>query len=108
MNISLSQLTKVPSIEKLVIHSLDLSLYQASVVIGTEELMVVDDHNRYLRKHSKLELQSLFKNLPIARTVLRQHSAYDEMIGQPVRDGSNHLEVDLGYYGSSEPESKLH
>lgn len=96
MTISLKQLRQQPHIDKVIIHSLDLALYQVSVLIGDREYYLIDDAGKLLRSHNKLSLQNMFNNLPVERMVLRQQSAHDEMVGQPARSGDNFLEVPLG------------
>ncbi|PSW09383.1 hypothetical protein C9J01_20875 [Photobacterium rosenbergii] len=95
MTMPLSKLEKYFYIDKLVIHSLDLSLYQVSVVIDDEEHYVTDDKGQFLRAFSIVELQKQCRKLKAKQQVLRQQSAYDEMVGQPSRDSSNLLEVPL-------------
>ncbi|EOD9418899.1 DUF6482 family protein [Vibrio campbellii] len=93
MSMPLSKLEKFFYIDKLVIHSLDLALYQVSVLVDGEEHFVTDDKGKFLRAHSILELQKQCRNLKVNKQVLRQQSAYDEMVGQPSRIGTNELEV---------------
>ncbi|EKO3863863.1 hypothetical protein JFR02_003013 [Vibrio harveyi] len=93
MSMPLSKLEKFFYIDKLVIHSLDLALYQVSVLVDGEEHFVTDDKGKFLRAHSILELQKQCCNLKANKQVLRQQSAYDEMVGQPSRSGTNELEV---------------
>ena len=81
--------------EKLVIHSLDLSLYQASVVINGEEHFLADKQGALLRTRSLLDMQRLCAPLEAKSQVLRQQSAYDEMIGGPAKAADNALEVRL-------------
>ena len=57
MSMPLSKLEKFFYIDKLVIHSLDLALYQVSVLVDGEEHFVTDDKGKFLRAHSILELQ---------------------------------------------------
>lgn len=95
MAISLKALKKLTTLERVIIHSVDLSLYLVSVIIDDEEHYVVDDNDRPVRSHNKLALQSLFDRHEVKAMVLRQQSAYDEMVGQPVKE-SNTLEVSLG------------
>ncbi|MEF1214511.1 DUF6482 family protein, partial [Vibrio alginolyticus] len=52
MAIALSKLQKYFYVDKLVIHSLDLALYQASVVIDGEAQFITDDNGIFLRAHS--------------------------------------------------------
>ncbi|TMX33437.1 hypothetical protein DA096_10070 [Vibrio rotiferianus] len=93
MSMPLSKLEKFFYIDKLVIHSLDLALYQVSVLVDGEEHFVTDDKGKFLRAHSILELQKQRRNLKANKQMLRQHSAYDEMVGQPSSIGTNELEV---------------
>jgi len=96
MTISLQQLRQISHIDKVIIHSLDCSLYQVSVEIQGNEEYVSDHQGHLLRSHNKLNLQEYFSDLPYDRMVLRQSSAYDEMVGQPQRQQSNEMEVSLG------------
>ena len=93
MSMPFSKLEKFFYIDKLVIHSLDLALYQVSVLVDGEEHFVTDDKGKFLRAHSILELQKQCRNLKVNKQVLRRQSAYDEMVGQPSRSGTNELEV---------------
>ena len=52
-----SNLIKYFSIDKLVYHSLDQSLYQVSVVIEGEESYISDDNGKLLRSHNLNQLQ---------------------------------------------------
>jgi hypothetical protein len=82
-------------VEKLIYHSIDLSLYQVSVVVEGEEHYITDEKGKFLRSVNLIELQKLLKNLPTIKSVLRHTSAYDEMIGGPEKISSNLLEVPL-------------
>lgn len=95
MTICVSQLRQL-SIEKIVIHSLDLVLYQASAIVDGKEHYVTDDSGQLLRSHNLLGMQVQFEGMQFERMVLRQQSAYDEMVGQPVRCDTNALEVPIG------------
>lgn len=96
MQIAVETLKHWPSIDKVIIHSLDLCLYQASVAVEDIEMLVTDSRGKPLRKFNILEMQEVFRGLPIQSMVLRQQSAYDEMVGQPMREGDNTMEVPLG------------
>lgn len=96
---TVSELRSEGQTSKLIIHSLDMSLYQASAVVDGREHLVTDDDGRPLRAFNKLELLSLLRNVPAQERVLRHQSAYDEMINQPVRLEPNTLEVPLGGTG---------
>ncbi|WP_028301852.1 DUF6482 family protein [Oceanospirillum beijerinckii] len=98
MVITLEQLKQQARIDKIVIHSIDGMLYQAYADIEGEEFLVVDEQSKPLRRNNKISLQEEFDSLACQKMTLRHQSAYDEMIGQPVREDSNLLEVSLGRY----------
>lgn len=95
MKISLKALRDFQPLEKVVIHSLDCALYQVSVMLNGKEHYVTNDKGALLRSRAILEMQAHFKDFAMQRMVLRQVSAYDEMVGQPQRPGDNALEVPL-------------
>ena len=95
MAIELSKLSKYFSIDKLVYHSVDLSLYQVSVIIDGEEHYITDRKKKFLRASNIIDLQKLLKDVKAKETVLRHTSAYDEMVGGPDKTSSNLLEVPL-------------
>ena len=95
MAIELSKLNKYFSIDKLIYHSVDLSLYQVSAIIDGEEHYITDRKKKFLRASNIIDLQKLLKDLKAKETVLRHTSAYDEMIGGPKKTSSNILEVPL-------------
>ena len=61
---------------------------------GQEHLLVEKDGSTF-RRHSLQQVREALQTLPVASLRLRHQSAYDEMIGQPAREGSNALEVTL-------------
>ena len=93
MAITLIELRRTENVEKIVIHSLDLSLYQASVVINGEEQFVTDNMGKLIRSFSILDFQKMFRGINYAKMTLRQSSAYDEMIGHTSSAGLNTMEV---------------
>ena len=95
MLIQLSKLEKFFFIEKVIYHSLDLSLYQVSVLIDGENYYVTDNKDRFLRASSLVELQKKMSNVKSKESVLRQSSAYDEMIGLSNNSGSNTMEIPI-------------
>ena len=95
MAIALSKLNKYFVVEKLIYHSIDLSLYQVSATIEGVEHYVSDERGKLLRSTKLLELQKQLRKVTAEITVLRQTSAYDEMIGGPEKSGTNALEVPL-------------
>ena len=96
MTMRLSELLKRSVVDKLIFHSVELSLYQVSAVVDGAEAYITDDRGQYLHSRSLSELRKLFRDCRAWRTVLRHTSAYDEMIGGPETYGNNMLEVRLG------------
>jgi len=92
----LEELPSLGLLKKVVIESLDLALYRMLVEIDGEECLVQERKGKNLVRHSQNELRELLIPCSIETLVLRHQSAYDEMVGQPVRQGSNQLEVPLG------------
>lgn len=95
MKMALSKLEQFFYVDKLVIHSLDMALYHASVLVDGAEYYVTDEKDQFLRAHSIVDLQRKCCRIKAKAQVLRHQSAYDEMIGAPVRQESNQLEVPL-------------
>jgi hypothetical protein len=93
--ISVSKLQHYFVVDKLIYHSIDLSLYQVSAIIDNEEHYVCDERGKLLRSFNLIELQKLLRKVAAEKTVLRHTSAYDEMIGGPAKGESNALEVPL-------------
>jgi len=93
--IPVSKLQQYFVVDKLIYHSIDLSLYQVSAIINGEEQYVCDERGKLLRSFNLIELQKLLRKVAAEKTVLRQTSAYDEMIGGPEKGESNALEVPL-------------
>jgi len=95
MTITINELQKLKHIPRIIIHSLDMSLYQAAAEVEGSEQMITDKHGRMLRSFSLLEMRTQFEGFSVGEIVLRHQSAYDEMVNQPVREVSNQLEVPL-------------
>jgi hypothetical protein len=95
VSITLKKLEKFFVVDKLIYHSIDLSLYQVSTMIDGEEHYVTDNNHKYLRGVSLIELQKLMRLVKSRNNVLRHTSAYDEMIGTSCKKGSNMLEVPI-------------
>ena len=94
MTITLDKLQKYFYINKLIYHSVDLSLYMVSVIIDNREYYIVDRHGNYLKATNLVELQQQLSSIKSQETVLRHSSPYDEMIGGPEKTDNN-LEVPL-------------
>ena len=96
MAMSIVEVRKLKEIEKVIVHSLDLCLYQVSVLVDGIEHIVTDKKGKLLRSFNTLEIQAMFETLPVKETVLRHQSAYDEMVGLSYEGGTNAMEVPLG------------
>lgn len=95
MTIALSKLEKYFVVEKLIYHSVDLSLYQASAIIDGQEHYITDDKAVLIRSINLVELQKRLREVSAEQSVLRHTSAYDEMIGGAEKPDTNALEVPL-------------
>lgn len=94
--VTIKQLGKYQKLEKAIIESLDPALYRLLVLVEGEEVLVTEKNGTSLVKRNQNDLRELLAPFAIASLVLRHQSAYDEMIGQPVRSESNRLEIPLG------------
>ncbi len=95
MKITLKELAARQAIDKLVIESVDLSLYIAWAVVDGGERLVVDRRGGTLKTRNLLEMKEQIAGLNVLELALRQRSAYDEMVGQPRWECDNALEVGL-------------
>ena len=95
MGISFTELRASIEARTVIICSLEQALYQVLVVIDGVETLLREDNGRPYRSHNLQLVREALQNMPIASMVLRQQSAYDEMIGQPPREQDNCLEVHL-------------
>ena len=96
MLMTIENVNKLDFIEKIIIHSIDLSLFQVSIVHDDKEYFVTDSSGALLRSTDKLRLQVKFRKCNFGEMSLRHQSAYDEMIGLSEKPSSNLLEVPLG------------
>ena len=91
----LSKLEQYFYVDKLIYHSLDLALYNVSAVIDGQEYMITNERGERLKSQNFVALQKQLKNVKAKKQVMRQLSAYDEMVGGPEK-ADNLLEVPLG------------
>ena len=103
MPIRLSELKRRGTLAKVAIRSMDLSLYQAEVEIDGMRQVIADTAGKPLRSFNLLDMKRQLADLDIAQLVLVQESAYDEMVGQPGREGSNAMEVPLSLEAQPAP-----
>lgn len=88
---------------RLVIESVDLSLYIVSIELEGELALLVDESRKPLKTRNLLAMKELLTPLAAYPAVLRQRSAYDEMCGQPFLPADNTLEVPLDVRGQPLP-----
>jgi len=96
MGIQFSELKKHQPLQKVVVHSLEMALYQVSVVINNVEYYVQESDGEFVKAVSPLHIQKRFEDIAYAQMMLRHTSAYDEMCGQSEKISSNMLEVPFG------------
>ncbi len=95
MKLSITEFAQLEQPVPVIIHSLDQALYQVTVIVAGQPRLLVENSGRTFRRHNLQQVREALQTLPVASLVLRQQSAYDEMISQPVREGDNTLEVTL-------------
>ena len=95
MKVALEELFNADRSARGVVHSIEGSIYQLSVIIAGREMRVVESDGKAFKRRSIQEVREVLRTSCVERLVLRQESAYDEMIGQDVRQQNNALEVQL-------------
>lgn len=95
MKIQFRHLAEIQPIKKATIHSLELSLYSLSVQVGEEQKWVLDERGEVLTRHSVAQMREVIETLAVDELVLRQQSAYDEMVGMSHAHGNNTMELTL-------------
>lgn len=96
MKMTADKLAKYFVVEKLIYHSVDLSLYMVSAMVEGGEYYIADNKGAFLKSSKLIELQKALRHVSAQETVLRHTSPYDEMIGGPEKPDTNALEVPLG------------
>jgi len=94
---------KRAGIGRLIVESLDQSLYIASIELGGARVLLVGDDGKPLRTRNLVAMKALLAPLAAWPSVLRQRSAYDEMCGQSWAPADNTLEVPLDVRGQPAP-----
>ena len=95
MKLSFKEVVRRGQQVDVVVHSLEQALYQATVKVDDKEHLLTENNGKTFRRRSLSEVREALQVLPIDRVTLRQSSAYDEMVGQPLRESDNTLEVPL-------------
>jgi hypothetical protein len=93
MKITLKELRGKPGPFDAIAHSIEGALYTVSVVVDGREYRLVDDDGKTLIRRSIMHVREVLEGIALTKLILRQVSAYDEMIGQAARESPNTLEV---------------
>jgi hypothetical protein len=87
---------RTKAIDRLVVESVDLSLYIAHAEIGGQRLRIVEADGKALKTRNLLDMKSALAKLTAGEMVMVQRSAYDEMVGQRFVPADNAMEIPLG------------
>jgi hypothetical protein len=82
---------------RIIIDSVDLSLYIALAEVRGRECLLLDDAGRPLKARSLADMKRALAGITYAPWVLRQRSAYDEMVGHAHAATDNALEVPVSH-----------
>ena len=97
VKLKLKEIRQKSGIDRFVIESVDLSLYIAFVQIDGVEHLIADNTGKPLKTTNLLSMQRQIKQFGQVESVLRQRSAYDEMVGRPSQVAAdNTMEISLG------------
>jgi hypothetical protein len=97
VKLKLKEIRQKSGIDRFVIESVDLSLYIAFVQIDGVEHLIADNTGKPLKTTNLLSMQRQIKQFGQVESVLRQRSAYDEMVGRPSQvSADNTMEISLG------------
>jgi hypothetical protein len=95
VKISIHELART-GVTRVVIESVDLSLYIAHASVGGEERVIADRQGKALKTRNLLEMQRALRKQTDCEFFLRQRSAYDEMVGHSYPAADNCMELPLG------------
>jgi hypothetical protein len=95
MKLQFNDLAAMQPLARVAVLSLAPGFYQLQVKVDSLEQPVWDTDGHLFTRRNLNAVREALAGLAITELVLRQESAYDEMIGQPLRKGSNALEVPL-------------
>jgi hypothetical protein len=97
VKLKLKEIRQKSGIDRFVIESVDLSLYIAFVQVDGVEHLIADNTGKPLKTTNLLSMQRQIKQFGQVESVLRQRSAYDEMVGRPSQGAAdNTMEISLG------------
>ena len=95
MKLTFADFARLREPARVVIRSLEQALYQVTVEFEGKSHLLTENSGKVFRCHSLQRAREALQTLPVASLTLRHESAYDEMVGQPVREQDNALEVPL-------------
>jgi len=95
MKLTLKEFSKSSALLPVIVHSIDMAGYQATVIKDGHEYLLIAKNGKPLRHQSLMHMREALKSMPVASLVLQHQSAYDEMINQPQRHQQNTLEVPI-------------
>ena len=97
VKLKLKEIRQKSGIDRFIIESVDLSLYIAFVQVDGVEHLIADNTGKPLKTTNLLSMQRQIKQFGQVESVLRQRSAYDEMVGRPSQvSADNTMEISLG------------
>jgi hypothetical protein len=97
VKLKLKEIRQKSAIDRFIIESVDLSLYIAFVQVDGVEHLIADNTGKPLKTTNLLSMQRQIKQFGQVESVLRQRSAYDEMVGRPSPGAAdNTMEISLG------------
>ena len=106
MKLTTTQFASLTDAADVTIHSLEQALYQVTVALPSGPHLLVDKKGKTLLSRNLQSMREMLQTLPVRSITLRHESAYDEMVGQPIRESSNALEAKLSH--DMYPELLIH
>ncbi len=79
----------------MIVDSIEGAIYRVCLVIEGREHRLLDVDGKTFQRRSVTHVREGLRDLPVGTMTLRHSSAYDEMVGQCNREGSNMLLVPL-------------
>ncbi|MFT7389090.1 MAG: GH43 family beta-xylosidase [Candidatus Endobugula sp.] len=106
--ILLSELSRFPVIDKVILESLEQALYRLVIEVDQQQYYVLEKKGKSLTRRSVVAIQELLTPFVIRGMYLSHQSPYDEMIGHEVNSSSNEMLVPIGDYFKNARDSTVH
>ena len=106
--ILLSELSRFPAIDKVIIESLEQALFRLVVEVDEQQYYVLETPKQSLTRRSIVAIQELLTPFVVYGMYLSHQSPYDEMIGHEVNKNSNEMFIPIGDYFKSARDATLH